>query len=85
MGLNYRSAIYLLAVALFTTVLAAQEATPQKANLTGGATAVEPAPATALPVAVTKAPHFVPVLIFATDSRVALRLDSPRNNSPSWT
>jgi len=66
---NRHNAIFLIAIVLLTTALYAQEAVPQQSNLTGTpSTAAPPAhPATpAVPVA--KAPHFVPVLISATDS-----------------
>jgi VWFA-related protein len=66
---NHRTAIVLMAVVLLTTTLFAQEAAPQKLNLTATTPAADPAAHPATPaVPVAKAPHFVPVLISATDS-----------------
>ena len=66
---NRHNAIFLIAVVLLTTALYAQEAVPQQSNLTGTPSAAGPAAHPATPaVPVAKAPHFVPVLISATDS-----------------
>lgn len=65
---NRHNAIFLIAIVLLTTALYAQEAVPQQSNLTGTPSA-DPAAHPATPaVPVAKAPHFVPVLISATDS-----------------
>ena len=65
---NRHNAIFLIAVVLLTTALYAQEAAPQQSNLTATPSA-DPAAHPATPaVPVAKAPHFVPVLISATDS-----------------
>jgi VWFA-related protein len=66
---NRHNSIFLIAVVLLTTAFYAQEATPQQSNLTGTPSAADPAAHPAAPaVPVAKAPHFVPVLISATDS-----------------
>jgi len=66
---NRHNAIFLIAVVLLTTALYTQEAAPQQSNLTGTPSAAGPAAHPATPaVPVAKAPHFVPVLISATDS-----------------
>jgi VWFA-related protein len=65
---NRHNAIFLIAIVLLTAALYAQEAVPQQSNLTGTPSA-DPAAHPATPaVPVAKAPHFVPVLISATDS-----------------
>jgi VWFA-related protein len=69
MSQNRHNAIFLIAIALLTTALYAQDAAPQQSNLTGTPSAADPAAHPAAPaVPVAKAPHFVPVLISATDS-----------------
>ena len=66
---NRHNAILLIAVVLLTTALYTQEVAPQQSNLTGTPSAAGPAAHPATPaVPVAKAPHFVPVLISATDS-----------------
>lgn len=66
---NHRIANWLIAFVLLTTTLFAQDAASEKVNLTGTTSVADPAAHPATPAApVAKAPHFVPVLISATDS-----------------
>ena len=67
---NHVTAMYLIVAVLLATALLAQDSTPPKSDLTGATSSVaDPAAHSAAPaVAVARAPHFVPVLISATDT-----------------
>ena len=67
---NHVTAMYLIVAVLLATALLAQDSTPPKSDLTGATSSVaDPAAHSATPaVTVARAPHFVPVLISATDT-----------------